>query len=152
MKNQTPNKELSSLKKQLKIERAKAQIAINIQFIKKIHFYSGYKLEMEYVFTKVKPWKLDFAIPSLFIAIEVEGGVRLKTTFVDKKTGRLRTHIGGRHNSPEGFLKDMVKYNELASDGWTLVRTTPEDLFSDKTLEIILKCINLRIHHLKKIS
>ena len=63
------------------------------------------------------------AIPACRLAIEVEGGV----------------HNGGRHIRPDGFVRDMLKYNEAAAAGWLLIRVTPDELLSLKTLRLIIR-------------
>lgn len=61
------------------------------------------------------------------VALEVEGGAFTR----------------GRHTRPVGFLNDMIKYNELARQGVTLIRCTPDQLFSEKTLQLILDCLEI---------
>lgn len=68
----------------------------------------------EYKFHEIRKWRVDYVIPDLMLAIEVEGGI----------------WTGGRHTNSVGFLKDMEKYNELTCLGWRLVRVTPKTLFS----------------------
>ena len=75
----------------------------------------------EHKFHPVRRWRFDYAIPTAKIAIEVEGGV----------------WTGGRHTSPKGFLNDMEKYNTAAIMGWRLLRTTPDRLCSNETLQMV---------------
>lgn len=89
----------------------------------------------EYRFDPVRLWRIDYAIPSQLIAIEVEGGV----------------YIQGRHTRGSGFVKDMEKYNELACKGWTLLRVTPDSLLTSNTLEMIQRCVKMNIFLHKKI-
>lgn len=63
----------------------------------------------EYRFCERK-WMFDFALPRLYIAIEIEGGVWTK----------------GRHTTPSGFIGDMEKYNRATSLGWKVLRFLPE--------------------------
>ena len=104
----------------------------------------GFVVELEYKFHPKRRWRIDYAIPKLKIAIEVEGGLFKKTTYFDKKTGKVKTHIGGRHNTPASFLKDTEKYNELAAYGWLLIRATPENQYSQETLDVIQRCAQNR--------
>jgi very-short-patch-repair endonuclease len=60
----------------------------------------------EFRFHPTRKWRLDFAWPSLRIAVELEGAV----------------WTGGRHTRGGGFLADMEKYNALTSMGWRLLR------------------------------
>ncbi len=75
----------------------------------------------EYRFHPTRKWRFDFAIPTHKIALEVEGGV----------------WTGGRHISPKGFLGDMEKYNTATIMGWRVVRTTPQELCSARTIKML---------------
>lgn len=79
----------------------------------------------EYRFHAVRKWRFDYAFPVHKIALEVEGGV----------------WSGGRHVSPKGFLGDMEKYNSATIMGWRVVRTTPDNLYSADTLNMIKQLI-----------
>lgn len=76
-------------------------------------------------------WRFDYAIPEHRIAIEVEGGV----------------WTGGRHTRPKGFLGDIEKYNTATVMGWRLLRTTPEELVSKKTIDMIKTIISGKFSH-----
>lgn len=77
--------------------------------------------EPEYHFAPPRKWRFDYAWPRLKIALEVEGGVWIR----------------GRHTRGAGFLKDIEKYNTAASLGWLVLRTIPDDLYSDATLDLL---------------
>ena len=79
------------------------------------------KARREHVFHALRGWRFDFAIPSVRLAIEIEGGVRMI----------------GRHQRPDGFLEDCRKYNAAALGGWRVLRFTPEQLMSGEAAEII---------------
>ena len=64
--------------------------------------------EREYKFHPKRRWRLDFAWPSLMLAVEIEGGV----------------WSGGRHTSGVGFTSDCEKYNEAVCLGWRVLRVT----------------------------
>ncbi len=87
----------------------------------------GIRLTPEYRFAPPRRWRFDFACPEKMIAIEVEGGVWMRNP--------------GRHNRGSGFVKDMEKYNTAAAMGWRVLRFTPEQLLTDKTLNIIKQAI-----------
>ena len=72
----------------------------------------------EFRFHPVRRWRLDYAWPDGFVALEVEGGVGAR----------------GRHTRPTGFLKDMEKYNTASALGWCIIRCTPQTILSDQTL------------------
>jgi very-short-patch-repair endonuclease len=85
----------------------------------------GVECVKEYRFHPVRKWRFDYAIPTHKIALEVEGGV----------------WTGGRHTSSTGFLKDMEKYNTGTLLGWRIFRTTPSELHTRKTLDLIREAI-----------
>ena len=68
-------------------------------------------LVSEYRFHPVRRFRFDFAIPSLMIAIEIEGGIK-----------------NGRHTRWQGFIDDATKYNLATVSGWRLLRYTSEHL------------------------
>ena len=82
--------------------------------------------EKEFRFHPVRKWRFDYALPEHKIALEVEGGV----------------WTGGRHTSSVGFLNDMEKYNTATLMGWRVFRTTPEDLYKKKTLDLLKTAIS----------
>jgi hypothetical protein len=79
----------------------------------------------EFKFHLVRKWRFDYAVPEHKIALEVEGGV----------------WTGGRHTSPKGFLGDIEKYNTATLMGWRVFRTTPDDLYKKKTLDLMKSAI-----------
>lgn len=85
----------------------------------------GMECVKEYKFHPVRKWRFDYAIPSALVALEVEGGV----------------WTGGRHINPKGFLNDMEKYNTATLMGWSVYRTTPDDLYTGKTLKLLKTAI-----------
>lgn len=66
----------------------------------------------EYQFHPPRQWRIDFGWPESKIALEVEGGIY---------GGK-----GGGHRSISGFEAGLEKYNQLAIDGWRLIRVLPE--------------------------
>ena len=54
----------------------------------------------------LKDWRMDFAWPSIKLAVEIEGGI-----FVD-----------GRHSRGAGMRADMRKYNAATLMGWKVLR------------------------------
>lgn len=85
----------------------------------------GMECVKEYKFHPVRKWRFDYAIPTALVALEVEGGV----------------WTGGRHINPKGFLNDMEKYNTATLMGWSVYRTTPDDLYTGKTLNLLKTAI-----------
>lgn len=80
----------------------------------------------EFKFHPTRRWRFDYAIPTHKIALEVEGGV----------------WTGGRHIRASGFLGDMEKYNNAALLGWRVFRTTPDNLYSNKTFDMVKNALN----------
>jgi very-short-patch-repair endonuclease len=62
--------------------------------------------EPEFRFHPTRMWRVDFAWPSLRVAVEIEGAI----------------WTGGRHTRGAGVLGDMDKYNSLSVMGWKLLR------------------------------
>ena len=131
------NKENIKALKNLQIQKS------NEQFCRHIFALTGLTVTPEYQFNQSRKWKIDFAIIPLKIAIEVEGGVFINSSYTDN-CGNKIIRQGGRHNTGKGFIKDMEKYNSLAADNWVLIRATPNDLNSQKTTDFILKAIQNR--------
>lgn len=65
-------------------------------------------LEREVRFHQDRKWRFDFANKSLFIAIELEGG--------------LKAFNRGRHIRESGFINDCEKYNQALCLGWKVLR------------------------------
>lgn len=81
--------------------------------------------ESEFAFAYPRRWRFDFAYPDFKIGIELEGGL----------------WIQGRHTSPQGFIKDMDKYNAAALLGWRVLRYSHENL--DTMVLEVKQAINL---------
>lgn len=114
-----------------KLEREKLAARINRADPAKARFeqfLSDNKVEFikELKFCKDRKFRFDYAIPSLMIAIEIEGGLFVK----------------GRHSNPLGMKNDMIKYNLAALHGWTVIRFPMDELA--KWHDWILKFIEAR--------
>lgn len=86
----------------------------------------GIEVVKELRFAPPRLWRFDYALPSVKIALEVEGGVWTR----------------GRHTRPKGFLSDMEKYNAAAVAGWKVLRTVPGELFTMTTLNLLHSAIS----------
>ena len=75
----------------------------------------------------VRQWRIDyyFEANGRRVALEVEGGIWTQ----------------GRHTRGSGFKRDMEKYNTLTAAGIMLLRTTPKDLLTSQTFELIKKTL-----------
>ena len=69
-------------------------------------------LTEQHRFHPVRRWRLDFAVPELRLAIEIEGGIFSR----------------GRHSRGAGYAADCEKHNALTLLGWSLLRYTVLDL------------------------
>lgn len=67
---------------------------------------AGLVLEGQLMFHPTRLFKFDFAIPSIKVAFEIDGGV----------------WTGGRHNRGQGFVDDLHKLNEAIKLGWRVFR------------------------------
>lgn len=90
-----------------------------------LHQRLGVECVREYRFHPTRQWRFDYAIPDLRIAIEIDGGI----------------WINGRHNRASGYLGDMEKFNAAATLGWVVLKFTPQEQYSQKTLELITQTI-----------
>ena len=79
----------------------------------------------EHRFHPTRKWRIDVALPSESLAIEIDGG----------------TWSGGRHVRGAGFVKDMEKHNALTELGWRLLRYTPAQVGDGAALAQILRCL-----------
>jgi hypothetical protein len=79
----------------------------------------------EHKFHNERKWRFDYAWPDKKVALEVEGGI----------------WCGGRHVSPQGFIKDMDKYNAAAVLGWRILRTQPKKLISLGTVQMVKEAL-----------
>lgn len=95
--------------------------------------HTGESVVEEYQFHPTREWRFDFAIPARRVAIEVEGGC----------------FNGGRHIRPEGYLRDMEKYNEAAVEGWCVIRVLPSELLMLKTIRQIVRAMGRNLNYLK---
>jgi len=68
-------------------------------------------------------WRFDWAMPSVKVAVEIDGGKRIAKYLPHKR----RCVVVGRHNL-EG---DMEKMNAAAMLGWTVLHFTPQMLKRD---------------------
>lgn len=96
----------------------------------------GAVMVREYMFHPTRKWRFDYAIPALKIAVECDGGV----------------WTGGRHVNPQGYVKDMEKFNAAAELGWVVLKFTPKQLVTHATLETLRATIARQIENVAKQS
>lgn len=119
------------MNKQTNVPRRKTRQAANTQKITDL-FTSIVKVDLkedcvkEFKFHPTRRWRFDYALPAHKIALEVEGGV----------------WTGGRHTRPQGFLRDIEKYNTATLMGWRVFRITPDELVRSTTLNLLRQAIS----------
>lgn len=84
-------------------------------------------IEREYRFENKRRWRFDFAIPSVMLAAELEGGI----------------WTNGRHNRGKGYQGDLDKYNTATAMGWSVLRFSTEDVLEGRAKLILLAWKNL---------
>jgi len=82
----------------------------------------------EYGFLKDRKWRFDLAWPEERLALEVVGGL----------------WMGGRHNTPEGYLADMEKFNSAACLGWRILFVTPKAITSFGTAAMVKEALSFK--------
>lgn len=68
----------------------------------------------EHRFHPTRKWRFDWAWPAHMLALEIDGGV----------------WTGGRHTRGKGYVGDMEKLNEAQLLGWTVLRITPDQVYT----------------------
>lgn len=69
---------------------------------------AGHPHVLELRFHPTRLWRIDIAFPAEKLAVEYEGFGKRGSP--------------GRHQRPQGFREDCVKYRELLKLGWRLIR------------------------------
>jgi very-short-patch-repair endonuclease len=84
----------------------------------------------EHRFHPTRAFRFDFAWPDLpcgrKLAVEIEGGI----------------HSGGRHVRPQGYKRDLEKYNSAVALGWTLLRFSSAMVFSGEAVQAVQEWLN----------
>jgi very-short-patch-repair endonuclease len=83
-------------------------------------------------------YRLDNAYPEFKIGIEVDGG-----TLSKERSG---------HSTGTGLARDREKSTLLATLGWLLIRVTPKELMTLKTIELIKVILNKEHHDFRRVS
>lgn len=84
----------------------------------------------EYFFSTERLYRLDYCFPEYKVGLEVDGG-----TWSKERSG---------HSSGTGLARDREKSTLLATLGWSLIRVTPQELMTAKTIETIKRIVNLK--------
>lgn len=128
---------MKGLSQSIRTKLAKAREAeLAGQFVAMCRRFGLPKPELEYQFAApARRWRVDFAWPDQRIALEAEGGVWTK----------------GRHTRGAGFISDLDKYNELASQGWRLFRVVPAQLTEYPTLRMVARALGKDLQPIGKL-
>jgi very-short-patch-repair endonuclease len=80
----------------------------------------------EFRFVPGRKFRADYAWPDERLLLEIDGGI-----------------YGGKggHSSISGILRDMEKGNLASVHGYRVLRFTPDQLYEDRTLEMIRQCL-----------
>ena len=114
-------------KAKVKADRKKVAEAEKLDYLQFLQRNIGDKYNVvitsEFKFHPVRKWRFDYFIPvgDAGIAIEIDGGI----------------WIGGRHTSPQGFVKDMEKFNNASSMGYYVFKFTPSNKKSKEQLDLV---------------
>ena len=83
---------------------------------------SGLNYESEFIFSKERKFRFDWAVPQILVAIEYEG-------IFSEKSG---------HTTLSGYKKDVEKYNLATKLGWKILRYTADNYLDfENDLKII---------------
>jgi very-short-patch-repair endonuclease len=82
----------------------------------------------EYRFHPPRRFRFDICWPAARVAIEQEGGV----------------WSAGRHVRPQGYLRDLEKYNLAVVDGWRVLRYTPEQIRAGLWVDAVQRLLDGR--------
>lgn len=88
---------------------------------------AGISFTREFKFHPNRKWRADFLIDGTMLLVEVEGVV-----YGDKK---------GRHQTGQGFEKDLEKYSAAMLEGYMIYRCSPAMVRSGQALQSIEQLI-----------
>ena len=83
--------------------------------------------EREFIFCNGRRFRFDFAWPEFMVAVEVEGGI----------------WTSSRHTTPQGFEKDIEKYNIATKMGWRVYRFSGSMVSNGQALDFILDVLGV---------
>jgi len=89
-----------------------------------IEFEREYKFPCEDMSGKRHTYRVDFALPSLRIFVEVQGGIYMR------RSG---------HNSPAGLKRDYNKCNLAQLAGWRYLQFTADDVNDGKAVDMVIR-------------
>ena len=89
----------------------------------------GPHLERELVFAKPRRWRFDFAWPSHFVALEIDGAIWTR----------------GAHGRGSGIARDQEKGNAAAALGWRVLRVEPKNYAVPSTFALIKQTLAVKL-------
>ena len=89
-----------------------------------IEFWQEYKFGCEDMAGKHHNYRMDFALPSLRIFVEVQGGIYMR------RSG---------HNSPAGLKRDYNKCNLAQLAGWRYLQFTADDVQDGNACDMVIR-------------
>lgn len=119
------NKHTNKSRKSTKAKKTRQKQPKHDAFCLLLRQHLGAEVVSEHRFHPTRLWRFDYAIPDHRIAIEIDGGVWQQ----------------GRHNRPKGYIADLEKFNHAAILGWRVLKFTPQQQHSAKTLRLIREAI-----------
>lgn len=95
----------------------------------------------EHKFHPVRKWAFDLCWVGLKVAFEREGGIWKR---IPCKCGKSINVYISRHRSPEGYEKDLDKYNAAASLGFLIVRGTAKSIADGRAAKQLIDVLTFR--------
>lgn len=89
---------------------------------------TGQDVYLEFMFHLTRKWRFDGAVPSVMVAVEVEG--------MPGSSGK------SRHMTYGGYQKDLEKYTAAEVMGWHVLRFTWKDVRDGSAGKQIVECVN----------
>jgi len=102
-------------------EAAAKRRALEDRLAQQIHAMQLPLPDREFLFHPPRRWRVDFAWPSFWLLVEIEG----------------LTRQGGRHQRIAGFEADAEKYGEAQRIGWTVLRLSPTQVRTGAGVRLI---------------
>lgn len=116
----------------------------------------GADLVPQYVFHPVRRWRFDFAVPSLKVAVEIQGMGRVMPSYCNRcksvarcpKCGKppMVSQAGG-HQTPKGMRNDCEKNNEALMLGWRIITFSTAAYDPDRWVEVLNKTLLHNFSH-----
>ena len=88
----------------------------------------GVPYEHQFAYVPGRKFRADFALPSLRLLVEVQGGIFSRAA----------------HGSVTGILADLERGNEAAIAGWYVLRVTPDEVGDGRALALVRRFMAAR--------